>query len=309
MTDVFYASLDCLCVALTVNNHGAFLVDLYLTSTTQHSHGGVLQFQTNLLGNNFAASQNSDVLEHFLAAVAEARSLNSNAGEGAAQLVQQQRGQCLAFQILSDDEQLLAGLYNLLQQRQQILNVGNLLVGNQDNTVSGNLFHSLSNQLADGLIAGRDCSYTRDICRALDLLRVLLDCIDCGLNALCDALAHNHRVCTSSNILHALANDSLCQNGSGGGAVACQIIGLGSNFLDQLCAHVLKRIVQLDVLGNGHTVVGDQRSAEFLVQNNIAALRTQSYLNRISQLVYAAAQCTASFLAEKNLLCHNTIAS
>ena len=117
MTDVFYASLDCLCVALTVNNHGAFLVDLYLTSTTQHSHGGVLQFQTNLLRNNFAASQNSDVLEHFLAAVAEARSLNSNAGEGAAQLVQQQRGQCLAFQILSDDEQLLAGLYNLLQQR------------------------------------------------------------------------------------------------------------------------------------------------------------------------------------------------
>ena len=64
----------------------------------------------------------------------------------------------------------------------------------------------------------------------------------------------------------------LCQHGSGGGTVACNVVGLGCNFLNQLCTHVLKRIVQLDILCNGDTVIGDQRSAELLCQNNIAAL-------------------------------------
>jgi len=63
----------------------------------------------------------------FLAAVAEARSFNCNAGEGAAQLIDDQGGERFALNILRDDYQLLAGLQNLLEQRQDILDVGNLL--------------------------------------------------------------------------------------------------------------------------------------------------------------------------------------
>ena len=46
--------------------------------------------------------------------------------------------------------------------------------------------------------------------------------------------------------------------------------------LNKLCAHVLESVVQLDLLSDGNTVVGDQRSAELLIQNNIAALRTDA---------------------------------
>jgi len=46
-----------------------------------------------------------------------------------------------------------------------------------------------------------------------------------GLDSLGDSLAHAaadvHRVCTGGDILHALGDHCLCQNGSGGGAVAC----------------------------------------------------------------------------------------
>ena len=48
--------------------------------------------------------------------------------QGAAQLVDDQGGQGLALHVLSDDQQLLAHLDDLLQQGQQILNVGDLLV-------------------------------------------------------------------------------------------------------------------------------------------------------------------------------------
>lgn len=75
--------------------------------------------------------QDSDVTQHFFSSVAKARSFYSNTGEGAAQFVEQQGGQCFALDVLCDDQQLLAGLYDLLEQRQNLLDVGNLLIGDE----------------------------------------------------------------------------------------------------------------------------------------------------------------------------------
>ena len=74
---------------------------------------------------------------------------------------------------------------------------------------------------------------------------------------------------------------------------ACCIIGttcllytsLGGDFLHQLRAHVLKGVFQLDLLGDGHAVVGDQRSAELLVENDVAALGAEGDLDGISKNV------------------------
>ena len=71
-------------------------------------------------------------LEHLLAAVAEAGRLNCNAGKGSAQLVEYESGKSLALDILCDDEQLLARLNDLLEQRQDLLNVGYLLIGDKN---------------------------------------------------------------------------------------------------------------------------------------------------------------------------------
>ena len=61
---------------------------------------------TQFFADDLAAGQDGDITEHFLAAVAEAGGLDGDAGEGAAQLVHNQRGQRFAFHVLSDDQQL-----------------------------------------------------------------------------------------------------------------------------------------------------------------------------------------------------------
>ena len=98
----------------------------------------------------------------------------------------------------------------------------------------------------------------------------------------------------------------LCQQGSGGGAVAGDIVGLGGNFLHQLRAHVLKGIGQLNFLGDADAVVGDEGSAVLLIQNHVAALGAKGDLNGIGQLIDAGLQSLAGFIAAHNELRHNS---
>ena len=80
-------------------------------------------------------------LQHCLAAIAEAGSLDGHAGEGAAELVDNQGSQGFALDVLGDDQQLLALLHDLLQHGQDLLNVGDLLIGDQDVGVIQHGFH------------------------------------------------------------------------------------------------------------------------------------------------------------------------
>ncbi|MPM57556.1 hypothetical protein SDC9_104378 [bioreactor metagenome] len=120
-----------------------------------------------------------------------------------------------------------------------------------------NLFHGLGNQLADGIVAGGDGSYPGDVLGAVHLFGVGLNALHGGGGGLGDALAHHHGVRAGSQILQALADDGLSQEGGGGGAVAGHVVGLGGHFLHQLGAHVLEGVLELDLLGDGHAVVGD----------------------------------------------------
>ena len=79
----------------------------------------------------------------LLAAVAEGRSLDAHAGEGAAQLVEKDGGERFALDLVGDDDELLAGLHDLLEQGQDLLNVGDLLIGDEDVGVIDDGFHLL----------------------------------------------------------------------------------------------------------------------------------------------------------------------
>ena len=93
---------------------------------------GLLEFKAEFFGDDLAAGQDGDILQHGLAAVAKAGGLDGDAGEGAAQFVDDQGRQRFAFNIFGDDDQLLARLDDLLENRQDFLNVGDFLVGDQD---------------------------------------------------------------------------------------------------------------------------------------------------------------------------------
>ncbi len=82
-----------------------------------------------------------------------------------------------------------------------------------------------------------------------------------------------------------MGNDGLGKHGSGSCAVAGIVAGFGSYLLDKLRAHVLERIFQLYLAGHAHTVLGDMGSAEFLVDNHVAAFGAECHLHGVGQSV------------------------
>ena len=74
--------------------------------------------------------------------------------------------------------------------------------------------------------------------------------------------------------------------------------GLGGHFAQHLSAHVLELILELDLLGDRHTVLGDARGAERLLEHNVAALGPQRDLDRIGQDVDAAKHFFARVLGK-----------
>ena len=103
----------------------------------------VLELDAEVFRDRLAAGEDRDVLEHRLAAIAEARRLHGRRLQRAAQLVDHERGQRLALDVLGDDEQRAPHARHLLEHRQQILHRADLLLVNQDHRVFENHFHPL----------------------------------------------------------------------------------------------------------------------------------------------------------------------
>ena len=132
--------------------------------------------------------------------------------------------------------------------------------------------------------------------------RDLLQLLDDGVDGLVDAALERHRVRAGGDVLEAFAEDRLGEHGRGGGAVAGEVGGLGRDFLHHLRAHVLERIRELDLLGDGDAVLGDGRRAELLVDDDVPALGAEGDLHRLGELVDAALERRARVDVEMQFL-------
>src|SRR5690606_7182078 len=147
---------------------------------------------------------------------------------------------------------------------------------NGDDAFLANLLHGLGDDVADGAVGvGGDGADLGDGLGVGARLGQVLQLGNDGRGGLVDAALQVHRVHAGGHRLQAFVDDGLGQNGSGGGAVTGSVVGLGRNVLDQLGAHVLELVFQLDLFGHGHAVLGDQRSAEAAVQDHVAAFRAE----------------------------------
>src|SRR4051812_37081035 len=141
--DLVDAALDRLAVTRAVDDRRRVLRDDDAARAAELRDLRVLELEAHLLGDDLAAAEDRDVLEHALASVAEARCLDRDAGERAAQLVDHEGGEGLALDVLGDDQQLLAGLDDLLEDRQQVADRADLLVGDEDVGVLEDRLHAL----------------------------------------------------------------------------------------------------------------------------------------------------------------------
>ncbi len=81
------------------------------------------------------AGEDRHVLEHRLAALAEARRLHGADLQGAAQTVDDERREALALDVLGDDQQGLARVGDALEERDQVAEVRDLLLVQEDEAV------------------------------------------------------------------------------------------------------------------------------------------------------------------------------
>ncbi len=155
------------------------------------------------------------------------------------------------------------------------------------------------------VVVGRDSSHLLDLAVVgAYSLRLALQVFYNLSYSLVNTALQVHWVGACGYVLKAFADDGLCEHGSGSGTVAGYVSSLGSYFLHHLSAHVFNWVFQLNFLGNGYTVLSDGRSAEFLLDDHVAALRAEGYFHGISQSVNATQHLSAGVGIKMKLFCH-----
>src|SRR5680860_98573 len=347
--DLVDATSNLVGVASTLDDGRLFLGHDDLACLSEQLDTRGLELEADLFRDDLGTCQDRDVLQHGLAAVTEARSLDGHGLEGATDLVHDERGQSLAVDVLGQDQQRLAGLHDLLQEREHVLDLGDLLVRDEDvgivedglhplrvgdevgrdvtlveaHTLGelkiepegvalfdgdyaflADLVHGLGDDLADRGVAGRDRGRRSNLLLGLDVLGHAEQLLGDGFDSLLDAALQRHRVGAGGNVAQTLANHGLSQNGCGGRAVTCDVVSLLGNFLDELGADLLVRLLELDLFGDGNTIVGNCGCAPLLFEDDVATLGAERHLDSIRERVHTPLEAAPGFLIESNKLRH-----
>src|SRR3954466_9047037 len=352
--DLVDAAGDLLGVTRTLDDRRLVLGGDELARTAEEGDVGVVELEADLLADDLATGEDGDVGQHGLAAVTEARGLDGDGLEGAADLVDHQGREGLALDVLGDDRERLARLHDLLEQRQQVLDGADLAVDDQDvrvvehglhalgvghevgadvalveahalseleleaegvalldgdDTFLADLVHRLGDELADGRVGGGDRRGGGDLLLGLDVLGGREQVLGDRLDGLLDALLQGHRVGAGGDVAQTLADESLGQHGGGGGAVTGDVVGLLGDLLDQLGADLLPGVLELDLLGDAHTIVGDGRRAPLLLEDDVAAPRAEGHLDGVGEGVHAPLEAAARLFLEGDHLGHVVVSS
>ena len=103
-------------LAVAFNDRRVVFVDRDFLGATEVLDLDVLELDAEVFANHLATGQDGDVFEHCFATITETGSLDGRDVQCAAQLVHNQGGQRLAFNIFGDDQHRLAHLGNLFEQ-------------------------------------------------------------------------------------------------------------------------------------------------------------------------------------------------
>ena len=135
VADLGDARFDFRFFASTVDDGGLVLGDRDFLGGAEHVHGDRLELHAEVFRDHLAAGQDRDVLEHGLAAIAEARCLDGRDFQAAAQLVDHQGRQRFAFDVFGNDQQRFLRLDHLLEQRNHRLERRQFLLVQQHHAV------------------------------------------------------------------------------------------------------------------------------------------------------------------------------
>ena len=159
--------------------------------------------------------------------------------------------------------------------------------------------------MTDAVVRCGNCRNLCDCRLVFDFLGNLFEFFDCGFGCELNAFFQNHGVCARGNVFQTVFDDCLCKDRSSSGAVARHVVGLGGHFADNLCAHVFKRVFNLNFFCDSHTVVGDEGSTVRFVENDVSSLGTESDFNCICKSIDACFESSSCVVAVFELFSHN----
>src|SRR5690606_5393229 len=125
--DLRDARLDVGLLAFAINNGGGVFLDPYLLGATKLLAHHVLELDAEIFADDLAAGEDGDVFHHRFAPTPEAWRLDRCDLQAAAQLVDDERLQRFAFDVLGHDDERAPRLNNLFQEWDQRIERGELL--------------------------------------------------------------------------------------------------------------------------------------------------------------------------------------
>ena len=173
-----------------------------------------------------------------------------------------------------------------------------------DDAVLADLVHHLGDDRADLGIGGADRGHGRNLLAVVDRARLRLSSATIASTPFSMPRSDSDRVGPGADVLEALGHDGLTQDDGSRGAITGDLVGLGRDFLQKLGAHVLEGVLQFDLLGDRHPVVGDRGSAVLLVEDDVAALGPERDADGVGQTVDAVLEAPTRHLIKEELLGH-----
>ena len=132
-----------------------------------------------------------------------------------------------------------------------------------------------------------------------------LDVVNDSAYGLVDTAFEVEGVGTCGHVLQTFSQDGLCQYGSSGGTVTGIIGSFAGHATNELCTGVLESVFEVDFLGHADTVLGDAGGAEFLLDDYIAAFRTEGYLYGIGEGIGSCVELFACLNVIFDDFCHD----
>ena len=168
--------------------------------------------------------------------------------------------------------------------------------------VLADLLDRVGDDVADLPLARGDGGDAGDVLAAGDVLRLRLEVLDHRVDRGLDAPLEAHRVRAGGDVLQALADDRLSEDGRRRRAVAGNVVRRRRDLADELRALVLEDVLELDLASDRDAVIRDGGRAELLVEHDVAPLRAKGDLDRVGEDVDTALKRAACVLIELQLL-------
>ena len=134
-TDLLAALSDGVLRATAVQEDGVLLGNCDSTGLAKHFSGSLLELDIKVLAEDGTVGQNSNIAKNRLAVVTETRGLDGGDLELATELVENADSKSLTLNVLSNDEEGTALLLGGLKGGDDVLNGGDLLLGEEDQRV------------------------------------------------------------------------------------------------------------------------------------------------------------------------------